>query len=70
MEVILSDSNLLTLSNMKLNLKMNQLSTEDDEPVSSECADSVSDHVIVLARLTVKRPPFQVFCFIIHTRNP
>ncbi|XP_030466949.1 uncharacterized protein LOC115685932 isoform X1 [Syzygium oleosum] len=40
-KVILSDGDLSTLSNMKLNLKMNQLSTDDDEPVSSECTDSV-----------------------------
>ncbi|XP_039154761.1 putative uncharacterized protein DDB_G0277003 isoform X5 [Eucalyptus grandis] len=40
-KVILSDGDLSTLSNMKLNLKMNQMSTEDDEPVTSECLDSV-----------------------------
>ncbi|KAF8018139.1 hypothetical protein BT93_H3129 [Corymbia citriodora subsp. variegata] len=42
-KVILSDGGLSTLSNMKLNLKMNQISTEDDEPVTSECLDSF-DH--------------------------
>ncbi|XP_039154760.1 putative uncharacterized protein DDB_G0277003 isoform X4 [Eucalyptus grandis] len=42
-KVILSDGDLSTLSNMKLNLKMNQMSTEDDEPVTSECLDSF-DH--------------------------
>ncbi|XP_039164256.1 putative uncharacterized protein DDB_G0277003 isoform X2 [Eucalyptus grandis] len=40
-KVILSDGDLSTLSNMKLNLKMNQMSTEDDEPVTSEFLDSV-----------------------------
>ncbi|KAI6692492.1 hypothetical protein NL676_020202 [Syzygium grande] len=40
-KVILSDGDLSTLSNMKLDLKMNQLSMDDDEPVSSECAESV-----------------------------
>ncbi|KAL3728249.1 hypothetical protein ACJRO7_032922, partial [Eucalyptus globulus] len=40
--VILSDGDLSALSNMKLNLKMNQFSMEDDEPVSSESAGSVS----------------------------
>ncbi|XP_030534766.1 protein-lysine N-methyltransferase EEF2KMT isoform X1 [Rhodamnia argentea] len=39
-KVILSDGDLSTLSNMKLNLKMNQLSTSDDEPESSQCPDS------------------------------
>jgi len=53
MQVILSDGDLSTLSNMKLNLKMNQMSTEDDEPVTSECLDLVSDHVIVLAHSTL-----------------
>ncbi|XP_048138755.1 putative uncharacterized protein DDB_G0277003 isoform X3 [Rhodamnia argentea] len=40
-KAILSDGDLSTLSNMKLNLKMNQLSTGDDEPEFSECSDSV-----------------------------
>ncbi|KAL3728245.1 hypothetical protein ACJRO7_032918 [Eucalyptus globulus] len=43
-KVILSDGDLSTLGNMKLNLKMNQMSTEDDEPVTSECVDSF-DHM-------------------------
>lgn len=40
-KVMLSDGDLSTLSNMKLNLKTNQMSTEDDEPVTSECLDLV-----------------------------
>ncbi|KAI6692891.1 hypothetical protein NL676_020601 [Syzygium grande] len=40
-KVILSDGDLSTLSYIKLNLKMNQLSTDDDGPVSSEYTDSV-----------------------------
>ncbi|KAL3728237.1 hypothetical protein ACJRO7_032910 [Eucalyptus globulus] len=40
-KVILSDGDLSTSSNMKLNLKMNQVSTEDDEPVTLEYLDSI-----------------------------